>query len=193
MDKDTFTLVVKEYRKMVRAAIIKVIPSLNYGMDLDDLEQETWAKVWEQREQYDPAKSQIQTWLHRVATSVAIDHLRAESAQKRPTLVLRDTVLAPGIEGMTEIPYYEDPPSPESHGSDAMPPCSPSAEETAVADERVTDIAKKLDELGRREREILHLAYEEDLSAREIAATLGLKYDNVRQIMARSRQFVTGR
>jgi RNA polymerase sigma-70 factor (ECF subfamily) len=189
MDKDTFTLLVKKYDRMVRAEILNVIPSLNFNF-LADLSQETWAKVWEQREQYDPAKSQIQTWLYRVATSVAVDYLRSENAQKRPTLVMMDS--AGSVDGL-DLPYYDMVPDVDGFGSDAMPPHTPGADEEAIAVQKAESIGDKIDELDRREREILHLAYEEDLSAREIAAFLGLEYDNVRQIMSRSVKFVTGR
>lgn len=195
MDKQGFTLLVKEYNGMVRAAILKVIPSLGYGQDLDDLTQEAWAKAWERRDKFDPEKAQIQTWLHRQATDVSIAHLREQAAQKRPTLVLPGSTEAVDIDGagMGIMPYYEQAPAINSHGSDAMPPHAPGADEVASRDEVAADIVKKFDELGQRERDILSLAYDEDLSAREIAATLGLEYDNVRQIMARSRKFVTGR
>jgi RNA polymerase sigma-70 factor (ECF subfamily) len=174
MDKDTFTL----------------IPSLNFNF-LADLSQETWAKAWEQREQYDSEKAQVQTWLHRIATSVAIDYLRSENAQKRPTLVMMDS--AGEDEDGCDIPYYDMVPAVNEFGSDAIAAHSPGADEVVTAIQKAESIGDKLDELGRREREILHLAYEEDLSAREIAAFLGLEYDNVRQIMSRSVKFVTGR
>jgi RNA polymerase sigma factor (sigma-70 family) len=72
-----------------------------------------------------------------------------------------------------------------------MPPFIPSAEDEAIALQKSQDMRKRLDLLGQRERDILSLAYDQDYSAREIAEELGLEYDNVRQIMARSRKFVT--
>lgn len=191
MNKDTFTLMVKEYKTMVRSAILKTIPSLSYDGELDDLEQEAWAKAWESRDQYDPEKSQVQTWLHRIATSVAIDYLRAQAAQKRPTLVLRDTVLVEGGAGLSEVPYYEAPPAASEFGSDAMPPHAPSAEEECVAIEKSLAMRARVDDLSAQAQHILSLAYDEDYSAREIAEEMGLGYDNVRQILARSRSSVT--
>jgi RNA polymerase sigma factor (sigma-70 family) len=182
------------YRQMIRAAIIKVIPSIDYGQDLDDLEQETWAKAWERRDKFDASKAKVQTWLHRQASDVAIKFLREQAAQKRPTLVMRDHAMVPDAGGgMAEVPYYEDNPMAESFGSDAMPPHMPSAEEEVVAQQRADDINSRLDVLGQRERAILDMAYNEDKTAREIADELDLEYDNVRQIMARSRKFVTNR
>lgn len=191
MNKVTFAGYVKEYRGMVRSAILKLIPSLNYNF-LDDVEQEVWLKAWESREQFDPEKSQIQTWLYNVATTVGIDHIRSENAEKRPELLYLDHVLPQGgTSEDEEIPYYEDSPNPAAFGSDSMPGHSPSAEDEALAMQRSSLMRKRVDMLAQRERDILSLAYDQDYSAREIADELGLEYDNVRQIMARSRKFVT--
>lgn len=188
MDKETFAGYVKEFDRMVRWAILEVIPGLNYNF-LDDLVQETWAKAWEIRESYDSDKAKAQTWLTTIATSVAIDYLRAEGAQKRPTLVM--SASAGEDEDGCDIPYYEAQLPVSEFGSNVMPPHAPSAEEESVALQRSRDMRRRVDLLAQRERDILSLAYDQDYSAREIADELRLNYDNVRQIMARSRKFVT--
>ena len=163
MNKETFSGYVVEYKTMVRSAILKVIPSLSYDDELDDLEQEAWAKAWASNEQYDESKSKIQTWLHRIATSVAIDYLRAQAAQKRPTLVFTaDHAATDGGmgQGLSESPYYEASPAVSEFGADAMPPHAPSAEDEAIRVQVAEDIAKRIEVLGQRERDILSLSYD---------------------------------
>jgi RNA polymerase sigma-70 factor (ECF subfamily) len=187
MNKEDFTLLVVDYRTMVRGAIIKAVPSISYDMDLDDLEQETWLKAWEHRDQYDPARGAVQTWLFRIAHSVAVDWLRAQQAAKRPDLAFRgDGEMATHGGAYTE--YYDAPLADCEFGSDALPPHYPSAEQEYEAQERALALDEEFCKLPEREQAILHMAYEEDMSAQEIAERLGLGYGNVRRIMGEARK-----
>jgi RNA polymerase sigma-70 factor (ECF subfamily) len=58
---------------------------LGSSSDTDDAVQETLIRASSKRDQYDPSRAQLSTWVHRIATNVCIDMLRAA---KRRALVV---------------------------------------------------------------------------------------------------------
>lgn len=72
----------KENEQLVRAAIMEVLPSLDYE-DLDDLAQDAWVRIWEKRDTFDPTKAALTTWMYEVATSVAKNYIR-DSIERQP-------------------------------------------------------------------------------------------------------------
>ncbi|MDG2140130.1 MAG: sigma-70 family RNA polymerase sigma factor [Gammaproteobacteria bacterium] len=44
--------------------------------DTNDITQETFIRLWVNAERWDPKKSKLTTWLHRIAHNLCIDHLR---------------------------------------------------------------------------------------------------------------------
>jgi RNA polymerase sigma-70 factor (TIGR02960 family) len=58
---------------------------LGSSFDTDDAVQETLIRALSKRDQYDPGRARLSTWVHRIATNVCIDMLRAA---KRRALVM---------------------------------------------------------------------------------------------------------
>ncbi|TDC97858.1 sigma-70 family RNA polymerase sigma factor [Actinomadura sp. 7K507] len=58
---------------------------LGSSADTDDAVQETLIRASSKRDQYDPGRARLSTWVHRIATNVCIDMLRAA---KRRALVM---------------------------------------------------------------------------------------------------------
>jgi RNA polymerase sigma-70 factor (TIGR02960 family) len=58
---------------------------LGSSSDTDDAVQETLIRALSKRDQYDPGRARLSTWVHRIATNVCIDMLRAA---KRRALVM---------------------------------------------------------------------------------------------------------
>ena len=46
------------------------------GAEVEDIVQETFIKLWLNREKYDPARASLKTWVYQMARNLAIDHLR---------------------------------------------------------------------------------------------------------------------
>ena len=44
--------------------------------DTEDITQETFLRLWTQADRFNPGKSQLTTWLHRIAHNLCIDYLR---------------------------------------------------------------------------------------------------------------------
>ncbi|MFI0369044.1 RNA polymerase subunit sigma-70 [Actinomadura sp. 1N219] len=58
---------------------------LGSAADTDDAVQETLIRASSKRDQYDPSRARLSTWVHRIATNVCVDMLRAA---KRRALVM---------------------------------------------------------------------------------------------------------
>ena len=43
---------------------------------IEEIVQETFVRLWEKRQSYDPKRAQLSTWLHRIAHNLCIDHFR---------------------------------------------------------------------------------------------------------------------
>lgn len=182
MTRQEFTQYVKEYKGLVRGAILDVLPSLSFDDTLDELEQDTWLRAWERRGTYDPDKSQIQTWLHTIAASVAVDWAREQAATKRPTLVFQHQLPVAVDDDDCEVPYYEN----------ADPPYHPSAEDEAVALEERNAILARIGKLSLAEQRILSLKYEKGMTSQEIADKLSVSSAAaVRKIIERTKKYVT--
>lgn len=67
----------EEHARTVRNALYRLCGE----RALDDLTQETFARAWGARDAF-RGESSVRTWMYRIATRVAIDHLR--SAARRP-------------------------------------------------------------------------------------------------------------
>lgn len=51
--------------------------------DAEDIAQEAFIKAYQQLKKYDPERSRFSTWLYRIATNLAIDHLRKQRRRVR--------------------------------------------------------------------------------------------------------------
>jgi len=60
--------------------------------DARDVVQMTFLRVWDRREQYDPRWSP-NTWIYRIATNLAIDHLRSRQSKERQSEPVRQHML----------------------------------------------------------------------------------------------------
>ncbi|MFC4049789.1 RNA polymerase subunit sigma-70 [Actinomadura syzygii] len=67
---------------------------LGSSADTDDAVQETLIRASAKRQQYDPGKAALSTWVHRIATNVCIDMLRAA---KRRALVMSAESYGPDL------------------------------------------------------------------------------------------------
>src|SRR5437899_3018963 len=75
-----------EFREVVRRYQSRVVSVLyRYERDhqkLEDLAQETFVKVWRALDQFD-GRAPFEHWLSRIATHVALDHLRRERRHRQ--------------------------------------------------------------------------------------------------------------
>lgn len=118
----------------------------------DDLTAETFLRLLEAAERYDPARADARVWVFTIARNGLRDHFRRTKVRKQVSVsALRDLA------------------------SDA-----PSPEERLLRQEDMERLLRSVRELGESDRELISLRYGSDLGFAKIAAVLGMREAAVR-------------
>ena len=126
----------------------------------EDLTQATFERALRAWHRFDPERGSARTWLLAIARNLLIDHYRGDrAASERP---LPEDDVSPGLE-------------PAQHAA---------LDERGLGPE--PDLARALDQLGEREREVIALRFGGDMTGAQIAEVTGLSLANVQQILSRS-------
>jgi RNA polymerase sigma-70 factor, ECF subfamily len=148
----------------------------------EDVVQEVFLTLWNRAERFDPAAGSLTAWLGTMARNRAIDRLRA--ASRRPQLVAlgRDDAEGSADEALERAAQGER----AGRGFDADDPAA-----MIEAGETRSAINAALAIMPDVEREVILLAYRDDLTQSEIAARLGWPLGTVktrtRRALARLR------
>ncbi|MDX3658751.1 sigma-70 family RNA polymerase sigma factor [Streptomyces sp. ID05-26A] len=152
------------YERYAPAVLRVAASSLPSRADAEDVVQTTFVTAWRSRESFDPAKGSLLVWLLTIARRRSIDVLRSRSRDERIVKMLHST----------------------SGGAESDEPVRP---------ERVVDrlvVLEAIGELSPQQRQVLLLAFYDDLTHDQIAASTGLPLGTVkshlRRGMARLRQ-----
>lgn len=152
----SFGVLVERHQPHVFALLRRRVRS---AADAEDLAQETFLRAWEKLDRFDRTRS-FRTWVHTIASRLAIDHLRSRSASIR-----RDATVG------RERPQPGGPElSPELTG-DRLPPVWETAREV-LDDTPFT---------------AMWLRYVEGLETNQIARVLGKNRVAVSMILCRAR------
>ena len=131
----------------------------------EDLFQQTWLRVAEKIQQYDPRRS-FEAWFFTLARNLAIDHLR----RVRPESL--DEPIGDAAQGetaATRLPSQERP-----------------AIEGILQRERSQRLGAMLEMLPVVQREVLTLRFEEEMKIEEIAEVLGAPLSTVKTRLRRA-------
>lgn len=147
----------------------------------EDVVQEVFLALWNRAERFDPAVGSLAAWLGTIARHRAVDRLRA--AGRRPRLVALPTLGDEAAEQALERALHA---AGVTAGRDAGDPVGAvEASETRAA------IGAALATMPEVERDVILLAYRDDLTQSEIAARLGWPLGTVktrtRRALARLR------
>ncbi len=134
-----------------------------------DLVQETFLRVWTRAEQWN-GQGSFKAWLYRIATNLALNHLR--SLRRHPTEPL------PGVdEGpWDEWSEAEDTPAPGWLVDRATLGPDAALEQT----EEQARLYRAINELPEQKREVFRLIHEMELSIRDAAGRLGIPEGTVK-------------
>jgi RNA polymerase sigma factor (sigma-70 family) len=124
--------------------------------DAEDLTQLTFERALRAWDRFDSRRASVATWLLAIARNLLVDHYRRDHSQHHE-------------------PIGTDESNDAAHGHLELEPHGVSP-----------DLAAALDQLGRRDREIVALRFGGDLTGPEIAELTGLTLVNVQQILSRS-------
>ncbi|CNE70170.1 alternative RNA polymerase sigma factor SigG [Mycobacterium tuberculosis] len=152
---------------------------LGSAADADDAVQETLIRASSRWGQYDPGRARLSTWVHRIATNICIDMLRAA---KRRALVMDVGSAGPEL-GAPLPPELWVEPMPDSRLLDEQDPGEVALRRESV---RLAFIAA-LQRLAPRQRAVLVLRDVLVFSARETAEILGTSVPAVNSALQRAR------
>jgi len=124
----------------------------------DELMNETMLEMWRSAGRFG-GRSAVSTWLYGIARHKAIDHLRRRR----------------------DIPLDEEMAS-------QLPDPSPNPEESVGHSVMADLIGRQMDRLSVEHREVLHLAYRDDMSVEEIAELIGCPANTVKTRMFYARK-----
>ncbi len=151
----------------------------------EDVVQEVFLTLWNRAEQFDPALGSVSAWLGTIARHRAVDRLRA--ASRRPHLVS----LGAGPDDEPAAEALER--AAERRSAGASPAAGDPAAALDAAEARAA-LNGALAAMPDPEREVILLAYRDELSQSEIAARLGWPLGTVktrtRRALARLREIL---
>jgi RNA polymerase sigma-70 factor (ECF subfamily) len=122
--------------------------------DAEEVLQEVFFHVWNHADRYDATRSSVSTWLVLIARSRAIDRLRNRQV----------------VERTHEASHLREP------AADA----SPDGPESVFIQERRERVRRAMEDLPPEQRQVLEMAFYEDLSQSEIAAKADLPLGTVK-------------
>ena len=132
----------------------------------EDLVQEVFLRVWTRAEQWN-GQGEFKGWLFRIATNLALNHLRTVRRRRQEPLETPPDEFDDEDERPSDPDWLIDT---SSHGPEVM------VEQT----ERSQLLWQLVDELPQEKREVLHLIYQKEMALREAAIELGIPEGTVK-------------
>jgi RNA polymerase sigma factor (sigma-70 family) len=126
--------------------------------DAEDLTQLTFERALKAWDRFDSRRASAATWLFAIARNLLVDHYRRDHSRRHE-------------------PIGDDESTEAALGHRELEPHGPGVS---------ADLAAALEQLGRRDREVVALRFGGDLTGPEIAELTGLTLANVQQILSRS-------
>lgn len=166
-DKMAFAQLVRANQKLVFNLLYRLVPT---EMDIDDLAQDVWVKVYQSIGKVKNASS-FRTWLHRVALNTYYDKVRKTS---------------PKIESLDEMTGGED--DHREYNRFEVPDPSLIPEDKLLSDEWKKHIEQKIQLLPEQYRIVLVMRDVQNLSYDEIAEITELSLGTVKSRLARARE-----
>ena len=161
-DEQAFDALFAHYRAGVRWQVLRIVRD---EAATEDLVQQVFLRIWTRAEQW-KAEGSFEAWLHRIATNLALNHLRTVRRRKEHPLEPQESA----------APRDEDPRHPEDEESAApswMVDAAALGPETELAEHRER-LQRLVQELPEEQREALRLVFEEEMPIRDAADALGV-------------------
>ena len=162
-DAAAFETLFARHSASVRQHVLSIVRTESVA---EDLVQEVFLRVWTRAEQWN-GQGEFKGWLFRIATNIALNHLRTVRRRRQEPLE------TPPDEFDDED---ERPPDPDwmvdtsSHGPEVM---VERAEQSQL-------LWQLVDGLSQEKREVLHLIYQKEMALREVAIELGIPEGTVK-------------
>jgi len=169
-DQAAFALLFDRHRAPVRQHLLGI---LREAAAADDLTQEVFLRLWDRAGQW-KAEAALRSWLLRIATNLALNHLRTVKRRREQAIEL------PPIEEDDE----EESPVPAWMIDDT----APRPDQVLDRTERRRLLDRSVAQLSEEKREVVRRVYEDHMEAREVAAELGIPEGTVKSRMHHARK-----
>ena len=171
-DAEAFEVLFARHAARVRRHVARIVRDPSAA---DDLAQEVFLRLWTRAERWE-GRGAFPAWLRRVATNLALNHLRSlRRRRQRPLSLPRPD---PNEEDEGLVPGWMI--DAAALGPDAVA-------ERAERDERLRQL---VDELPDEKREAVRLMYEEDLDVTGVARELGVPEGTVKSRLYSARKHI---
>jgi RNA polymerase sigma-70 factor (ECF subfamily) len=163
-DDAAFEYLVQKYRRPMLSFMFRMAHSSSVA---EDLAQEVFLRVYRSRNSYE-ASAKFTTWLYRIATNLAVNHLRDTRHQRPENSVSLDE---PDVETGRTLDL-----------ADRMP----TAEEALVQRERLAGIRQRVQALPERQRVAVVMHKYQQMDYRQIAEVLKLSESATKSLLFRA-------
>lgn len=163
-DEGAFEALVKRYSKPLYYFCRRFV---RRTVDLHDIVQETFIKVWRSIERVGGHVS-LKPWIYKIAHHTVLDHLRKKN-----------------------IPVVSD--FDHSRGNvlvDTVPDPAPLADEAFIAGERIDHLGKSIDTLSPVYREVLRFRLEQQMTFEEISTKTGVSINTIKSRYRRAVRLI---
>lgn len=172
--KESGALDFAELYRVFRPRILRYLSSMIGAAEAEEIAQDVFLRVSRGLGKF-KGRSQVSTWIYRIATNAAIDHLRKPSLKRRT----RDGVES-GIPARKSRIEVED--------ADVYADEKASSAETSVINgEMIRCLRNFIDKLPANQRAVVVLSSLEGLKNAEIARVLGIHVQTVKMRLHRGR------
>jgi len=170
-DADAFEALLARYADAVRGHLLRIV---RQASSADDLAQETFLRVWTRAEQWH-AQGSFRAWLFRIATNLALNHLRSVRRRRQRPL---------------EVPVDMGDTDEEEHVAPRWMIDAAALGPDAIAElaEEQARVGGLIDALPDHAREAFRLAHEAELPIRQIAEQLGVPEGTVKSRLHYARK-----
>jgi len=153
-DESAFQVFLERHEPAIRGCLGQIVRD---NAAVEDLFQEVCLRIWTRAHQCE-GRGSVAGWLARIATNLALNHLRSRRRRRERPLVVRrdageDEPSAPGW--LVDL---------SSLGPDAL----------LEAEEQRASLDRLMDDMPEQKREVLRMAHEHEMNMREIAEALGV-------------------
>jgi RNA polymerase sigma-70 factor (ECF subfamily) len=162
-DSHAFDLLYSRYGEMIRGHLLRMIRDTARA---EDLLQEVFLRLWENAARWDE-RGKLKSWLYRVATNLALNHLRWLRRRKERTIEFVKPGERDEAEGEMTPSWMVDA---SSLGPDVL----------AEQMERRILLNRLVDELPESKREAIRLVYDAGMEIQEAAEKLGVPAGTVK-------------
>ena len=162
-DAAAFETLFAQHGASVRQHILSIV---RVESAAEDLVQEVFLRVWMRAEQWN-GQGEFKGWLFRIATNLALNHLRTVRRWRQEPLEPPPDEFDDEDERPSDPDWMIDT---SSHGPEVM----------VEQAERSQLLWQLIDGLPQEKREVLHLIYQKEMALREVAIELGIPEGTVK-------------